>query len=162
MSSELGPDWSSLFATFDRTPTASASIGQVHRATLPSGQAVAVKVQFPGIRDSITSDLSYLTPLLASSAILPRGLYLQNTIAVMKRELADECDYLKEAEAGRKFARMLDGDEYFDTPQIIDAGCTERVLTTTWMEGKSLSRMKGMSQESRDKVSHGTLRSDLY
>lgn len=157
MLSELGSDWSSLFSTFDRTPIASASIGQVHRATLKSGEDVAVKIQFPGIRDSITSDLSYLTPLLASSAILPKGLYLQNTIAVMKRELADECDYTKEAEAGRRFSMFLEGDEYFDTPKIVDEGCTERVLITSWMEGKSLSRMKGMTQETRDKVGQSLL-----
>lgn len=153
MSTELGSEWSKLFATFDRTPIASASIGQVHRATLQSGEEMAVKIQFPGIRDSITSDLSYLAPLLASSSILPRGLYLQNTIAVMKRELADECDYLKEAEAGRRFGAYLDGDDYFDVPKVIDEACTERVLTTSWMPGKPLSRMKGMSQASRDNVS---------
>lgn len=152
MTSELGSNWNSLFSTFDRTPIASASIGQVHRATLSTGQDVAVKIQFPGIKESITSDLSYLTPLLASSAILPKGLYLQNTIAVMKDELADECNYIKEAEAGRKFRLLLEGDEYFDVPEIIDEGCTERVLTTTWMEGKSLSRLKNLSQDIRDKV----------
>ena len=153
MKAELGPDWASLFTSFDRTPIASASIGQVHRAVLASsGETVAVKVQFPGIQESISSDLSYLTPLLASSSILPRGLYLQNTIAVMKRELADECDYVREAESGRRFARLLDGDEYFDVPKVVDEASAARVLTTTWMDGKPLSRMKNMSQETRDKV----------
>lgn len=153
MKAELGADWTSLFSTFDRTPIASASIGQVHRAVLAStGETVAVKIQFPGIQESISSDLSYLTPLLASSSILPRGLYLQNTIAVMKRELADECDYIREAESGRKFAALLEGDEYFDVPKVVDEASSEKVLTTTWMEGKPLSRMKNMSQETRDKV----------
>lgn len=153
MSQELGSGWTSLFSSFDRTPIAAASIGQVHRAILASsGQAVAVKVQFPGIAQSITSDLSYLTPLLASSAVLPRGMYLQNTIAVMKRELADECDYIREAESGRRFSRLLEGDDYFDVPKVIDEASSEKVLTTEWIEGKPLSKMKGMSQETRDKV----------
>ena len=154
MQAELGPDWTSLFTSFDRTPIASASIGQVHRAVLAStSESVAVKIQFPGIQESISSDLSYLTPLLASSSILPRGLYLQNTIAVMKRELADECDYTREAEAGRRFAEYLEGDEYFDVPRVVDEASAGKVLTTTWMEGKPLSRMKNMSQETRDKMS---------
>lgn len=154
MATELGTDWSALFSTFDRTPIASASIGQVHRAVLAStGNPVAVKIQFPGIQESISSDLSYLTPLLASSSILPRGLYLQNTIAVMKRELADECDYIREAESGRRFAEVLKGDEYFDVPRVVDEASGGKVLTTEWMEGRALSRMKGMSQETRDKVS---------
>jgi aarF domain-containing kinase len=75
----------------------------------------------------------------------------------MKRELADECDYVREAESGRKFAELLEGDEYFDVPKVVDEASTARVLTTTWMEGKPLSRMKNMSQETRDKVSISSL-----
>lgn len=154
MSTELGSQWSEMFSSFDRTPIASASIGQVHRATLAStGATVAVKVQFPGIEQSISSDLSYLTPLLASSSILPRGLYLQNTIAVMRRELADECDYIREAEAGRRFRRLLEGDEFFDVPKVVDEASSAKVLTTEWMEGRPLSRVTRLSQDTRDRVS---------
>jgi aarF domain-containing kinase len=154
LSQELGPEWSSLFSEFDRTPIASASIGQVHRATLASSEIpVAVKIQFPGIAQSISSDLSYLTPMLRSSALLPKGLYLQNTIAVMRRELADECDYLREADAGRRFHAYLAGDEFFDVPRVVDKATTDKVLTTEWMGGRPLSKMKGMSQQTRDRVS---------
>lgn len=153
MRSELGSSWESLFSSFSRVPIASASIGQVHRAVLAStGLPVAVKVQFPGIASSISSDLSNLSILLRGSAVLPRGLYLQNTIAVMRRELADECDYVREAEAGRRFGRELAGDDFFVVPQVVDEATTEKVLTTEWMSGRPLSRMKGMSQAVRDKV----------
>jgi aarF domain-containing kinase len=153
MTSELGSDWSALFTSFDRTPIASASIGQVHRATLASTNLpVAVKLQFPGIASSINSDLSNLSLLLRSSALLPKGLYLENTIKVMKRELEDECDYLKEAEAARRFGEMLEADEYFVVPKVVTEASTDKVLTMEWMGGKPLSRMKGMSQETRNKV----------
>ncbi|KIR60187.1 Atypical/ABC1/ABC1-A protein kinase [Cryptococcus bacillisporus CA1873] len=140
---ELGADWeTSLFAQFERTPIASASIGQVHRATLKTtGQRVAVKIQFPGVASSIESDLSNLSLLLRTSALLPKGLYLQNTIAVMRRELEDECDYIREAAAGKKFAQLLAGDPFFVVPRVVDEATTGKVLTTEWMDGKPLSRI---------------------
>ncbi|WVW86628.1 hypothetical protein I302_108681 [Kwoniella bestiolae CBS 10118] len=159
MREEFGPDWQSLFTTFDRTPIASASIGQVHRATLAStGEDVAVKIQFPGVASSIESDLNNLSLLLRSSALLPKGLYLQNTIAVMRRELQDECDYVKEAAAGRKFADLLEDDGYFSVPTVVEEGTTGRVLTTSWMDGKPLSKVRGLSQEARDRIGTNILR----
>ncbi|WWD20079.1 hypothetical protein CI109_104553 [Kwoniella shandongensis] len=159
MREEFGSDWQSLFSSFDRTPVASASIGQVHRAILASDSTpVAVKIQFPGVASSIESDLSNLSLLLRSSALLPKGLYLQNTIAVMRRELEDECDYVREAASGKKFEDFLKGDEFFVVPKIIEEGTTGRVLTTEWMDGKPLSRVKNLSQETRDKIGYNVLR----
>lgn len=157
---ELGADWeTSLFAQFERTPIASASIGQVHRATLKTtGQRVAVKIQFPGVASSIESDLSNLSLLLRTSALLPKGLYLQNTIAVMRRELEDECDYIREAAAGKKFAQLLAGDPFFVVPRVVDEATTGKVLTTEWMDGKPLSRVKNLSQETRDLIGTNILR----
>jgi aarF domain-containing kinase len=163
MSQELGSNWQSLFSEFERTPIASASIGQVHRATLASdGSPVAVKIQFPGIANSISSDLSYLTPLLRSSAVLPKGLYLQNTIAVMRRELADECDYKREADAGQRFRDYLEGDAFFDVPKVFPDATTDKILTTEWIAGKPLSKMTGMSQETRDKVGRPPKPTTIY
>lgn len=154
MSTEFGPDWQKMFASFDRVPIASASIGQVHKATMAStGLPVAVKIQFPGIASSISSDLSNLSILLRSSALLPKGLYLQNTIAVMKRELEDECDYIREAESGRRFSTLLKDYDFFRVPTVVDEASSSKVLTAEWMEGKALSRIKGLSQQDRDLVS---------
>jgi aarF domain-containing kinase len=154
MSTEFGPDWQKMFSSFERVPIASASIGQVHKATMTStGLPVAIKIQFPGIASSISSDLSNLSILLRSSALLPKGLYLQNTIAVMKRELEDECDYIREAESGRRFHRLLKDYPYFKVPQVVDEASTSKVLTVEWMTGKALSRVKGLSQADRDAVS---------
>jgi aarF domain-containing kinase len=89
MSTSLGADWTSNFASFDRIPFAAASIGQVHNAVLaasasPTGreEAVAVKVQFPNVRNSISSDLGYIRLLLTAGSLLPRGLYLDRTLDV--------------------------------------------------------------------------------
>ncbi|WVF68685.1 hypothetical protein IAT40_003457 [Kwoniella sp. CBS 6097] len=159
MREEFGSDWQSIFSSFDRTPIASASIGQVHRAVLASDSTpVAVKIQFPGVASSIESDLSNLSLLLRSSALLPKGLYLQNTIAVMRRELQDECDYIKEAAAGRRFSEYLAKDGYFQVPKVVDEATTGKVLTTQWMDGKPLSRVKNLSQETRDRIGTNILR----
>lgn len=153
MKNELGPDWESHFAAFDRTPVAAASIGQVHRATLPDGTLAAVKLQFPGVEGSIDSDLANISLLLRGSALLPKGLYLQNTIAVTRRELEDECDYIREGAAGKRFHELLKDDPVFQVPRVIDEATTGKVLTTEWMSGRPLSKMKNMTQEQRDLVS---------
>lgn len=134
---------------------ASASIGQVHSATLTDGTLVAVKVQFPGVEASISSDLNNLSLLLRGSAILPRGLFLNNTVKVFRGELADECNYEKEAENGRRMRDNLRDEPFYEVPRVIDELSTRKVLTTELMSGRPLSEIKGFSQELRDKVSQG-------
>jgi len=87
--SALGPSWADNFISFDRVPFAAASIGQVHNAVLrasasPTGreERVAVKVQFPDIANSISSDLSYVKLLLTAGHLLPKGLFLDRTVQV--------------------------------------------------------------------------------
>ncbi|GMK57217.1 hypothetical protein CspeluHIS016_0400510 [Cutaneotrichosporon spelunceum] len=158
MRTELGPEWQSLFKAFDNVPVAAASIGQVHRAVLADGTPVAVKVQFPGVAGSIESDISNASILLRGSAVLPKGLYLQNTMAVAKRELEDECDYVREGQAGKRFHNLLAGDPVFDVPRVFEHATTAKVLTAEWMSGRPLSKMKGMSQEQRDLIGSNVLR----
>ena len=134
-------------------PFASASIGQVHSATLADNQKVAVKVQFPGVADSIDSDISTLKSILSFAALLPPGLFLENTLRVMRRELVEECDYLREAASATEFRTHLANDPYFAVPAITDALTSPRVLTMEMMEGKPLSKTFDFTQEMRDHVS---------
>ncbi|KAG6334394.1 hypothetical protein ID866_4696 [Astraeus odoratus] len=94
LESALGSSWETNFASFERVPFAAASIGQVHHAVLaasasPTGreERVAVKVQFPNIADSITSDLGYVRMLLTAGRLLPKGLFLDRTIHVSPRDI---------------------------------------------------------------------------
>lgn len=176
LSSELGPNWETeYFASFDRIPFAAASIGQVHSAflhshitsTYPNPNSsysssssssspipVAVKVQFPNIRNSIDSDLSYVRMLLTASKILPRGMFLDRTVEVMKSELADECSYTREASHLRMFGKFLDGDERFKVPWVWE-GSTDGVLVMERVEGVSVGEAQKLelSQEDRNDVS---------
>ena len=134
-------------------PFASASIGQVHRATLTDSRKIAVKIQFPGIANSIDSDISNLKVLLSFSALLPRGLYLDNTLRVMRRELVDECDYLKEAASASRFKQLLRDDPHLAVPAVIDGYTTPRILALEMMQGRSLGHGHTFSQPLRDHVS---------
>ncbi|KAJ8593104.1 ABC1-domain-containing protein [Rhizopogon salebrosus TDB-379] len=97
LQTSLGETWADNFISFDRIPFAAASIGQVHHAR------VDVKIQFPNIASSIASDLGYVKMLLTAGSLLPRGLFLDRTIQVVKDELADECDYSREASFFKRY-----------------------------------------------------------
>ncbi|EXJ64550.1 aarF domain-containing kinase [Cladophialophora yegresii CBS 114405] len=160
IAADLGPNWrDKLFQQFDERPMAAASIGQVHGAVLQDGRRVAVKVQYPGVADSISSDLNNLSLLLSASRLLPKGLYLEKTIANARTELAWECDYVREADAAKRFGRLLaDEKVVFAVPEIIDEASGERVLTMERMDGIPVTRVQNFTQEQKDWIGSQILR----
>ncbi|RYP29908.1 hypothetical protein DL767_006507 [Monosporascus sp. MG133] len=160
LTASLGPEWRSLFDEFEETPMAAASIGQVHRATLKStGEKVAVKIQFPGVADSINSDLDNLSMLLTASKMLPKGLYLNKTIENARTELGWECDYEREAECGKRYRELLaDEPDVFVVPSIYTEASGKHVLTMEFMEGTGVTRVKSFTQEQRDWIGTQILR----
>ncbi|KAL8739336.1 MAG: hypothetical protein Q9181_000067 [Wetmoreana brouardii] len=160
LASNLGADWRGLFSSFEEKPIAAASIGQVHSATVKSsGTRVAVKIQYPGVANSIDSDLNNLAVLLTASRLLPKGLYLDKTIANARTELAWECDYVREAECGRRFHKLLeDEQETFVVPSIIDEASGPQVLTAELMEGIGVTKAKHFTQEQKDWIGTQILR----
>ncbi|KAK2749449.1 hypothetical protein FQN57_006383 [Myotisia sp. PD_48] len=160
LSSNLGSDWRDLFTSFDEIPMAAASIGQVHGAILKeTGQRVAVKVQYPGVADSIDSDLNNLSILLTASRLLPKGLYLDKTIANARTELAWECDYIREAECGHKFRELLkDETDTFVVPEIISSASGKQVLTMERLDGIAVTRINSFTQAQRDWIGTQILR----
>lgn len=160
LAANLGADWRNLFDTFDEKPIAAASIGQVHTATLKStGERVAVKVQYPGVADSIDSDLSNLAVLLTASRLLPKGLFLDKTIANARIELGWECDYLREAQCGRRFQEYLaDETDTFIVPRVIPEASGKQVITMEFMEGVGVTKIQELTQEQRDWIGTNILR----
>ncbi len=160
LAADLGSNWRELFSSFDEMPMAAASIGQVHGAVLKStGQRVAVKVQYPGVANSIDSDLNNLSVLLTASRLLPKGLYLDKTIANARTELAWECDYIREAECGKKFRELLhDEQDVFVVPAIIDEASGKQVLTMERMEGIGVTKVQTFTQEQKDWIGTQILR----
>ncbi|KAL8705007.1 MAG: hypothetical protein Q9201_001852 [Fulgogasparrea decipioides] len=160
LASNLGADWRGLFSSFQEKPIAAASIGQVHSATVKSsGTLVAVKIQYPGVANSIDSDLNNLAVLLTASRLLPKGLYLDKTIANARTELAWECDYIREAECARRFHKLLeDEQETFVVPSIIDEASGPQVMTAEMMEGIGVTKAKHFTQEQKDWIGTQILR----
>ncbi|KAI0011161.1 ABC1-domain-containing protein [Xylariaceae sp. FL0662B] len=160
LKASLGPEWRELFDEFEEKPIASASIGQVHRATLRStGEKVAVKIQFPGVADSINSDLDNLSMLLTASNMLPRGLYLNKTIDNARTELSWECDYEREAECSERYRELLaDELDVFVVPRIYGEASGKHVLTMEFMEGVGVTRVQSFTQEQKDWIGTQLLR----
>ncbi|KAK2628610.1 hypothetical protein QTJ16_001713 [Diplocarpon rosae] len=160
LTANLGSDWKEMFSTFDDKPLAAASIGQVHSAVLRSnGAHVAVKVQYPGVAESIDSDLSNLALLLTASRLLPKGLFLEKTIANARVELAWECDYIREAESARRFERLLADDRnIFRVPRVYGEASGKQVLTTEFMEGIGVTKDQNFTQEQKDWIGTHILR----
>lgn len=158
--SSLGPEWRGLFEDFEETPIAAASIGQVHRATLRSGEKVAVKVQFPGVADSINSDLDNISMLLMASGMLPKGLYLDKTIDNARTELGWECDYERELACGQRYKELLaDEGDVFAVPEIHARASGPHVLTMQFMEGVGVTRAApSLTQARRDWIGTQILR----
>lgn len=128
------------FKSFDKMPIASASIGQVHFATLPNNEEVAVKVQFPGVKECIDSDLNSLVMFLTASSLLPKGLFLEKTIENARTELGWECDYNREAHCIDRFGVLLRDDPVFQVPKVYKELTTDMVLTMERMNGVEIMK----------------------
>ena len=159
LADEFGSDWREMFTSFDEIPLAAASIGQVHRAALRSnGREVAVKIQYPGVAESIESDLNNFAILLTASKLLPKGLYLNKTIDNARKELAWECDYIREATCMRRFALLLENDDAFVVPRVIDEASGRRVLTSEMVHGIAVTKVQSLSQAEKDSIGTNILR----
>jgi len=147
---EWGKDWRRRFARFEATPIAAASIGQVHRATLPDGRVVAMKVQYPGVAASIDADVDNVATLLRLSTLLPDTLDIAPLLAEAKQQLREEADYLREAEQMRRYGALLAGNPAFVVPTPVEELSGERVLVMDFIPGAPIDTLEGADQATRD------------
>ncbi|CAL0316520.1 unnamed protein product [Lupinus luteus] len=152
LNAELGPDWSSKLISFDYEPLAAASIGQVHRAVIKDGMHVAMKIQYPGVADSIESDIENVKLLLNYTNLIPEGLYLDRAIKVAKEELSRECDYKLESASQKRFRDLLAGMEGFYVPIVVNDISSKRVLTTELVYGITIDKVALLDQETRNYI----------
>ncbi|CAN9511100.1 unnamed protein product [Ophioblennius macclurei] len=149
---ELGTGWRDKLSSFEDKPFAAASIGQVHHGVLKDGREIAMKIQYPGVAESIHSDINNLMSVLKMSVVLPDGLFADSSLEVLQRELAWECDYKREAECAKKFRSLLEGDEFFQIPEVIDELSGRRVLAMDLIQGVPLDRCVDLDQETRNQI----------
>ena len=152
LNAEWGEGWYGRFSRFDVRPFAAASIGQVHRATTRDGRDLAIKVQYPGVRASIDSDVDNMATLLRVPGLLPRGMHVAPLMAEAKRQLHAEADYHAEAQHLARFGALLAGSEMFVLPELHKDLCTSQVLAMTYVEGAPLESLAPAPQAVRDRV----------
>lgn len=152
LNAEWGVGWYSRFARFDLRPFAAASIGQVHRAVTQDGRPLAIKVQYPGVRSSIDSDVDNVATLLRLPGILPRGMNISPLLAEAKRQLHAEADYLAEAQHLSRFGGLLAGSDLFALPELHPQLCTPQVLAMEYMDSAPLDSLVDAPQALRDQV----------
>lgn len=141
---ELGAPIDRLFASFDDDALASASIGQVHRATLLDGREVAVKVQHDGIAEAVEADLTNVGMVESFGSIGPmKRLDAKGALDQVRARFREELDYGLEAERQRWFARLHAGDPHIVVPHVIDDRSAMRVLTTELVRGRTLEEIAG-------------------
>ena len=149
VTAELGARPEEVFATWDPTPIAAASIGQVHRAMTRDGRAVAVKVQYPGVDEAIATDLTTADGIFPALTLLFPGLDPEPVVAELRERLIEELDYRREAENQRAFADRYEGHPTIRVPRVVDELSTGRVLTTELAEGVRFDEMLTWSETER-------------
>src|SRR5450755_1547746 len=135
---ELAASLEALYAEFSPEPLAAASLGQVHRARLRDGRAVAVKVQYPGIDQALKSDLDNLGTLVKAMALTSRAMDGRAYFREVCEELMHELDYRREGRLARDFARASARLPDVKVPEVVEELTTSRVLTLELLEGQTL------------------------
>lgn len=149
---EWGHGWRSRFAHFRAQPIAAASIGQVHWAVTHDGRTLAIKVQYPGVRDSIDSDVDNVATLLRLSNMLPEQLDIKSFLIEAKAQLHEEADYHREAEQMQRYAQRLTQDSGFIVPRFEPEFSSDRILAMSFEEGVPIESLEHSGQDVRDSV----------
>ena len=145
-----GTDWRRRFLRFDATPIAAASIGQVHRAVTPDGRTLAIKVQYPGVRESIDADVDNVATLLRVSGMLPGTIDLAPLLGEAKRQLHEEADYRREAAMLARFGALLTDSPAYVVPVPDDEFSGDDVLAMSFVEGVPIESLVDAEQAVRD------------
>jgi predicted unusual protein kinase regulating ubiquinone biosynthesis (AarF/ABC1/UbiB family) len=150
ISEELGGPPEQVFSEWDPLPIAAASIGQVHRAITRDGQAVAVKVQYPGIAEAIAADLANVGLIKSLLKMAAPSQDVNSLIEELRERIGEELDYLHEAENQRQFAAYFAGHPTATVPNIVDELSTARVITSELAAGARFGEMLSWPQAEKD------------
>ncbi|HHX8580552.1 AarF/ABC1/UbiB kinase family protein [Vibrio diabolicus] len=157
MESSLGTSWKAEFLSFNFKPIASASIGQVHQAYSDAGDNLAVKVQYPGIRKSIDSDVDNVGTLLKVVGLIPESVDYKGLLEEAKKQLHDEADYTREAQFAIRYHDALKEHPHFVVPKIHTESSSDSVLAMEFIDGVPIEHIEHYDQSTRDFVMHSLL-----
>jgi predicted unusual protein kinase regulating ubiquinone biosynthesis (AarF/ABC1/UbiB family) len=151
MRREFGGPLSSVFSAFDEQAFAAASVGQVHRARTLDGEEVVVKVQYPGVAESVETDLRNAALLLPLVKRLAPGLDGRALLTELRERIGDELDYELEAQNQRRVERRLRGHPFMRVPRVDTALSTRRVLVSEYVEGAGFETVRRADEAVRDR-----------
>ena len=137
LDAQLGTKWRERFTSFEDTPVASASIGQVHKAVWSDGREVAVKIQYPGADEALRADLKTMQRMVRVLKQLSPGADVQGVVDELIERTEMELDYRLEADNQRAFAKAYEGHPHFVVPHIVASA--PKVVIQEWIEGIPMS-----------------------
>ncbi|HET7481531.1 MAG TPA: AarF/ABC1/UbiB kinase family protein [Actinomycetota bacterium] len=149
---EFGKPVDKVFATFEDEAVASASIGQVHRATLPTGEEVAVKVQYPGVDEAVRSDLKNVSAMTKLAVAIAPNLDPREVANEVKERVLEELDYRREASNQERFAKLFDEHPFIVVPKVYHQYCRTRVITQEFVKGESFTNAFSWQQDRKDEL----------
>ena len=152
LEADWGSGWETRFQRFLFTPLAAASIGQVHEALLKDGRRLAIKIQYPGVRRSIDSDVDNVAALFRMLPLLPAEADLGPLLGEAKRQLHEEADYRREAQHIHQFRDLLRDDPDFLLPEVVDELTSENVLAMSYVPGVPVETLADADPALRDRV----------
>ncbi len=153
-----GRGWLKRFETFEVRPLAAASIGQVHRARTRDGRDLAIKVQYPGVRQSIDSDVDNVAALIRMSGLVPGQVDLAPLLAEAKRQLHEEADYAREGRCLARFGALLADAPDYRVPGLHADLTTDSVLAMDYAPGAPVEALAGAPQAERDRAAERLIR----
>lgn len=152
MRAELGPDWQSRFATFEKEAAAAASLGQVHRGTLGDGRQVAAKLQYPDMQSAVDADLKQLSWIFALHRRMDPAIDTSEMYHEIGERLHEELDYAREAAHIRLYDEIFADEPRIEVPEVIADLSTRRLLTMSWLTGAPLIDFVGHGKEERNRI----------
>lgn len=158
MRNELGPNWESLFEKFEKDAAAAASLGQVHKAIAKNGQLLACKLQYPDMQSAIDTDLHQLKIIFNIYERYDKAIRTEQIHTELAERLREELDYTREAKHCKLYTHMLADEKGVHVPEVIDDLSTDRLLTSTWLDGDKILNYKDAPQEQRNKIAMNMFR----
>jgi predicted unusual protein kinase regulating ubiquinone biosynthesis (AarF/ABC1/UbiB family) len=152
LESEWGEGWQKKFIQFPLQPIAAASIGQVHKVITSDLKRLAIKIQYPGIKKSINSDVDNVATLIKMTGLLPKGMDIKPLLSEAKKQLNDEADYALEARYLAQYAAVIKNDEAFVMPVLEKELSSDTILAMSFVDGIPIEQLVSAPQETRDQV----------
>lgn len=162
MSAELGPDWQKKLASFETTPAAAASLGQVHRARALDGTELAVKLQYPDMQSAVEADLTQLQFVFALHQRTGTAIDTREIQAEIGARVREELDYTREARHLALYAGIFDGDAAVRVPTVRRDLSTRRLLTMQWLDGAKILTFASAPLETRNRIAAAMFRAWWY